>query len=124
MSLMASLHLLASVICVAAAVVMLRSDDGRRNRGAHLLVLTAMVVLTVVGHSVAVAFACALALAGTAAVVHRRGRRAGNPGLRARRGRVQRAGPADGGVAPADGQRARSRPGDRSTTGCTTRCTR
>jgi hypothetical protein len=73
MSLMTSLHLLASLICVAAAVVMLRSDDGRRNRGAHLLVLAAMVVLTMVGHSVVVAFACALALAGTAVVVHRRG---------------------------------------------------
>ena len=74
MPLMSTLHLLASVTCVAAAVVMLRSEDGRRNRGAHLLVLAAMVVLTLVGHSLVVSFACAAVLAGTAAVVHRRAR--------------------------------------------------
>ena len=74
MPLMTALHLLASVTCVAAAVVMLRVDDVRRNRGAHLLVLATMVALTLVGHSVGVAFACALLLAGTAVWVHRKGR--------------------------------------------------
>ena len=74
MPLTQSLHLLASLVCVAAAVVMLRTDGGRRHWAAHLVVLTTMVVLTLVGHSVGVSFACALVLAGTAAVVHRRGR--------------------------------------------------
>ena len=73
MPLTTSLHLLASVVCVLAAVVTVRSDEGRRNRAAHLLVLAAMVVLTLGGHSIAVAFGCALVLAGIAIVVHRRG---------------------------------------------------
>ena len=73
MPLMTAAHLLASATCVVAAVVMLRVDDVRRNRGAHLLVLTTMVALALMGHRVAIMFACALVLAGTAVVVHRRG---------------------------------------------------
>lgn len=69
-----SLQLLASLVCVVAAVVMLRADAGRRNRVAHLVLLATMAVLTLVGHNVGVAVACALVLAGTAAVVQRRGR--------------------------------------------------
>ncbi|MET1059725.1 MAG: hypothetical protein ABWX84_09015 [Nocardioides sp.] len=69
---MHGLHLLASLVCVVAAVVMLRADAAGRNRVAHLVVLTTMVVLAVVSHSVGVAFACALVLAATAAVVRRR----------------------------------------------------
>jgi hypothetical protein len=74
MSLTALLHLLASATCVVAALVMLRADGERRNRGAHLLVLASMVVLALLGHSVAVALGCAVVLAGAALVAHRRGR--------------------------------------------------
>ncbi len=62
-------HVVASLVCVAAAAVMLAGARGRSVRSAHLVVLAVMVVLVVAMHSVPVVLGSAAVLSVTAVLL-------------------------------------------------------